>query len=201
MAPKTHPIAQGLVEDLAGTVPILAVVVENPPMAVENLIPTRNPPQAAMPALAEYFLSKAVADGTIIWYSSNNVVKRTPWHSYGIEILVPYDPRTKTHKGRKVIQWPTGAFVKGGWSQIVPGGIPVDCDSVSRRPYYREYTTPNPQLSNFAEDIWYYTLKGVPQWMRFKPVSMLSERKSKPLERSVASPYVTKWYSLLELKL
>ncbi|CAE6440499.1 unnamed protein product [Rhizoctonia solani] len=145
--------------------------------------------------------SKAVADGTIIWYSSNNVVKRTPWHSYGIEILVPYDPRTKTHKGRKVIQWPTGAFVKGGWSQIVPGGIPVDCDSVSRRPYYREYTTPNPQLSNFAEDIWYYTLKGVPQWMRFKPVSMLSERKSKPLERSVASPYVTKWYSLLELKL
>ncbi|CAE6407183.1 hypothetical protein ACGC1H_005417 [Rhizoctonia solani] len=117
--------------------------------------------------------SKAVADGTIIWYSSNNVVKRTPWYSYGIEILIPHDPRAKAHKGRQVIQWPTGAFVKGGWSQIVPGGIPVDCESVSRRPYYREYTNPNPQLSNFAEDIWCYTLKGVPQWMRFKPGTIM----------------------------
>ncbi|KAG8692701.1 hypothetical protein FRC11_003425 [Ceratobasidium sp. 423] len=113
--------------------------------------------------------SKAVADGTIIWYSSNNVVKRTPWYSYGIEILIPHNLSDQAHKNRKVIQWPTGAFVKGGWSQIVPGGVPVDADSVSRRPYYREYTTPNPQLSNFAEDIWCYTLKGVPQWMRFKP--------------------------------
>ncbi|CAE6435873.1 unnamed protein product [Rhizoctonia solani] len=117
--------------------------------------------------------SKAVADGTIIWYSSNNVVKRTPWYSYGIEILIPHKPQAKDHKRRQVVQWPTGAFVKGGWSQIVPGGIPVDCDSVSRRPYYREYTTPNPQLSNFAEDIWCYTLKGVPQWMRFKPGTIM----------------------------
>ncbi|KDN40994.1 hypothetical protein RSAG8_07700, partial [Rhizoctonia solani AG-8 WAC10335] len=117
--------------------------------------------------------SKAVADGTIIWYSSNNVVKRTPWYSYGIEILIPHNPHAKEHKSRKVVQWPTGAFVKGGWSQVVPGGIPVDCESVSRRPYYREYTTPNPQLANFAEDIWCYTLKGVPQWMRFKPGTIM----------------------------
>ncbi|KAF8713398.1 ATP binding, partial [Rhizoctonia solani] len=117
--------------------------------------------------------SKAVADGTIIWYSSNNVVKRTPWYSYGIEILIPHKPQAKDHKRRQVVQWPTGSFVKGGWSQIVPGGVPVDCDSISRRPYYREYTTPNPQLSNFAEDIWCYNLKGVPQWMRFKPGTIM----------------------------
>ncbi|CAE6539034.1 unnamed protein product [Rhizoctonia solani] len=113
--------------------------------------------------------SKAVADGTIIWYSSNNVVKRTPWYSYGIEILIPHDARANAQKGRQIVRWPTGSFVKGGWSQIVPGGVPVDCETVSRRPYYREYTTPNPPLNNFAEDIWCYTLKGVPQWMRFKP--------------------------------
>ncbi|EUC55228.1 heat shock 70 kDa protein 12A, putative, partial [Rhizoctonia solani AG-3 Rhs1AP] len=113
--------------------------------------------------------SQAIADGAIIWYSLNNAVKRAHSYSYGIETLIPYDPRTKAHKGRQVIQWPTGAFVKGGWSQIAPEGIPVGYESVSRRSYYREYTNPDPQLSNFAEDIWCYTLKGVPQWMRFKP--------------------------------
>ncbi|CUA67155.1 Heat shock 70 kDa protein 12B [Homo sapiens] [Rhizoctonia solani] len=117
--------------------------------------------------------SKAVADGTIIWYSSNNVVKRTPWYSYGIEILIPHDARANAQKGRQIVRWPTGSFVKGGWSQIVPGGVPVDCETVSRRPYYREYTTPNPPLNNFAEDIWCYTLKGVPQWMRFKPGTIM----------------------------
>jgi hypothetical protein len=119
------------------------------------------------------------------------VVKRTPWYSYGIEVLVPHNPKAKAHRGRKIVTWPTGQFTKGGWSQIVPGvclldqilntrrfnhvvqGVPVDCDSVSRRPYYREYSTPNPQLDNFSEDIWCYTLKGVPQWMRFKPGMML----------------------------
>ena len=48
-------------------------------------------------------------------------------------------------------------------------GVPVDCDSITRREYYREYSTPNPSLDKFAEDIWCYTFKGAPQWMRFKP--------------------------------
>ncbi|KAG8735637.1 hypothetical protein FRC11_003143, partial [Ceratobasidium sp. 423] len=117
--------------------------------------------------------SKAVADGTIIWYSSNIVLKRTPQHSYGIEVLIPYNPRAQDHKRRATVKWPTGTYVNGGWSQIVPGGVPVDCDSISRREYYREYTTPNPPLDNFVEDIWCYTFKGTPQWMRFKPGSLM----------------------------
>ncbi|KAL5632478.1 hypothetical protein ACGC1H_005435 [Rhizoctonia solani] len=117
--------------------------------------------------------SKAVADGTIIWYASNIVMKRTPQYSYGIEVLVPYNPRAQDHKRRVIVKWPTGTYVKGGWSQIVPGGVPVDCDSITRREYYREYSTPNPPLDNFAEDIWCYTFKGTPQWMRFKPGSLI----------------------------
>ncbi|CAE6420379.1 unnamed protein product [Rhizoctonia solani] len=117
--------------------------------------------------------SKAVADGTIIWYASNIVMKRTPQYSYGIEVLVPYNPRAQDHKRRATVKWPTGIYVNGGWSQIVPGGIPVDCDSITRREYYREYSTPNPSLDKFAEDIWCYTFKGVPQWMRFKPGTLM----------------------------
>src|SRR5689334_8949772 len=64
--------------------------------------------------------SKAVADGTIIWYCSNSVVKRTPWYSYGIEVLVSYAPGDPAHRKRKKVTWPTGQFCKGGWSQIIP---------------------------------------------------------------------------------
>ncbi|CAE6410887.1 unnamed protein product [Rhizoctonia solani] len=117
--------------------------------------------------------SKAVADGTIIWYASNIVMKRTPQYSYGIEVLVPYNPRTQEHKRRATVKWPTGTYVNGSWSQIVLGGVPVDCDSVSRRAYYREYPTPNPSLNNFAEDIWCYTFKGTPEWMRFKSGTLM----------------------------
>ncbi|CAE6506311.1 unnamed protein product [Rhizoctonia solani] len=104
--------------------------------------------------------SKAVADGTIIWYASNIVLKRALQYSYGIEVLVPYNPRAQDHKRRVIVKWPTGTYVKGGWSQIVPGGVPVDCDSITRKEYYREYSTSTPPLEKFTEDIWYYTLKG-----------------------------------------
>lgn len=117
--------------------------------------------------------SKAVADGTIIWYCSNSVVKRVPWYSYGIEVLVPHDPKIQSHRRRKTVKWPTGLYSTGGWSQIVPKGVPVDCDSVTRRPYYREYSTPSPVLDNFSENLWCCSLPGVPEWMRFKPGSLM----------------------------
>ncbi|KAG9126352.1 hypothetical protein FRC07_003745 [Ceratobasidium sp. 392] len=63
--------------------------------------------------------SKAVSDGALIWFCSSSVVKRAPWFSYGIEILVPYDPKIQAHRRRKTAIWPSGQFAKGGWSQIV----------------------------------------------------------------------------------
>jgi hypothetical protein len=47
-------------------------------------------------------------------------------------------------------------------------GDPIDCDTVTRRAYYREYSIRNPNLEGFSEEVWRCTLVGVPQWMRFQ---------------------------------
>jgi len=112
--------------------------------------------------------SKAVADGALIWFSSNTVVKRAPRFSYGIEVVVPHKPHDQDHKRRPTVSWPTGLYSRGGWSQIVTKDVPVDSDIVTRRPYHREYQSANPQLDNFTEVIWKHTLPGVPEWMKFK---------------------------------
>ncbi|KAF8594083.1 hypothetical protein BDV93DRAFT_183817 [Ceratobasidium sp. AG-I] len=117
--------------------------------------------------------SKAVADGALIWFSSNSVVKRAPRFSYGIEVLVPHKSQLQAHRRRKTVSWPSGLYSVGGWSQIVTKGIPIDCDLVTRRPYFREYPSANPQLDNFTEDLWRHMLIGVPEWMRFKPGSLM----------------------------
>ncbi|CAE6537632.1 unnamed protein product [Rhizoctonia solani] len=116
--------------------------------------------------------SKAVADGTIIWYTSNMVMERIPPHSYGIEVLISYDPQAQDHKRRMTVKWPTGLYVKGGADRRMQG-VPVGCDHITRRPYYREYTTPDPALKKFTEEIWFHTFEDVPRWMRFKPGSLM----------------------------
>ncbi|KAG8717706.1 hypothetical protein FRC08_006898 [Ceratobasidium sp. 394] len=117
--------------------------------------------------------SKAVADGALVWFCSSRVVKRAPRFSYGIEIMVPFNHTLKAHRRRKTVFWPSGQFAKGGWSQIVDKGVPIDCNTVTRRPYYREYSTPSPSLNNFSEVIWRYSFAGSPEWMRFKPGSLM----------------------------
>lgn len=70
--------------------------------------------------LTSHFIrSKAVADGALIWFSSDRVVKRAPWFSYGVEVLVAHNPQIAAHRNRKTILWPSGQYTKGGWSQIV----------------------------------------------------------------------------------
>ncbi|KAG9080758.1 hypothetical protein FRC06_006196, partial [Ceratobasidium sp. 370] len=112
--------------------------------------------------------SKAVADGALIWHCVNGVVSRAPRYSFGIEVVVPMVHNSKEHHGRVIVSRPSGVHVAGAWSQIVAKGIALDCDSVSRRPYRREYWTPNPELSRVNQDIYSYASGGAPKWTRNK---------------------------------
>ncbi|KAG8682041.1 hypothetical protein FRC08_015223, partial [Ceratobasidium sp. 394] len=112
--------------------------------------------------------SKAVADGALIWHCVNSVVSRAPRYSFGIEIVVPLVHNSKEHNGRIIVSRPSGPYVAGAWSQIVAKGVTLDCDSVSRRPYRREYWTPNPELSHVNQDIYSYAFGGAPKWTRNK---------------------------------
>ncbi|KAF8594084.1 hypothetical protein BDV93DRAFT_565803 [Ceratobasidium sp. AG-I] len=112
--------------------------------------------------------SKAVADGAIIWFSSNRVVKRAPRFSFGVEVLVPHNPQLPAQRNRKTVLWPSGRYTKGGWSQIVAKSVPIDCDTVTRRAYSREYSSDSSNLESFSTVLWGYSLAGTPEWMRFK---------------------------------
>ncbi|QRV77750.1 50S ribosome-binding GTPase [Ceratobasidium sp. AG-Ba] len=112
--------------------------------------------------------SKAVADGALIWYCVNGVVRRAPRYSFGIEVVVPFRQDSQDHHGRPAVARPSGPHVAGGWSQIVTKGIPIDSDSINRRPYRREYWVPDPELSFMNQDIYCYSLEGFPKWTRNK---------------------------------
>ncbi|KAG8792442.1 hypothetical protein FRC12_006089 [Ceratobasidium sp. 428] len=116
--------------------------------------------------------SKAVADGALIWHCVNSVASRVPRYSFGIEVVVPLVPDSQEHRGRVVVSRPSGAYVAGAWSQIIAKGIAIDCDSVSRRPYRREYLVPNPQLSVLNQEIYSYAFEGLPKWTRNKSGSI-----------------------------
>ncbi|KAF8606751.1 hypothetical protein BDV93DRAFT_468343 [Ceratobasidium sp. AG-I] len=117
--------------------------------------------------------SKAVADGALIWHCVSSVVSRAPRSSYGIEIMIPMT-NAKEHRGRPQVKWPSATFVKGAWSQIVTKGIAIDCDTISRRSYSREYFTPNPELTTMSEDLYCYMFGGTPKWIKNKPGNLMS---------------------------
>ncbi|KAH7336844.1 hypothetical protein B0J17DRAFT_665060 [Rhizoctonia solani] len=111
--------------------------------------------------------SKAVADGAIIWYCVNSVVKRAPRLAYGVETLAGYDPNNPDHQSREnLFTADYRIMVAGQWSQIVPKGIPVDCDSFVRQSYARFFRTSSPNLGNTTDKIFAYSGEGVPDWVK-----------------------------------
>ncbi|KAL5632485.1 hypothetical protein ACGC1H_005438 [Rhizoctonia solani] len=110
---------------------------------------------------------KAVAEGAVIWHCANVVVKRAPRAAYGVDVLKTFDPDIPSHLlRRKVVRANHETYVVGGWSEIIPKNIPVDCDSFSRQSYWRMFSTPSPNLVNIQDDIIVYLGDGVPDWAR-----------------------------------
>ncbi|CAE6433902.1 unnamed protein product [Rhizoctonia solani] len=111
--------------------------------------------------------SKAVADGAIIWHCVNSVVKRAPRLAYGIETYTEFDPQNPDHQLRDKIPTPDNKTgVTGVWSQIVPKGTPVDCDSFIRQSYVRLFTTASPDLENLQDEIFACSREGIPSWVK-----------------------------------
>ncbi|CAE6485381.1 unnamed protein product [Rhizoctonia solani] len=111
--------------------------------------------------------SKAVADGAIIWHCANSVVKRAPRLAYGVEKSTEFDPNNLDHGLRKrVVSADYRIGVNGQWSQIVPKGISVDCDSFVRRSYVRFFWTSSPNLGDMTDEIFAYSGEDVPDWVK-----------------------------------
>ncbi|CAE6366024.1 unnamed protein product [Rhizoctonia solani] len=110
---------------------------------------------------------KAVAEGAVIWYCANVVVKRAPRAAYGVDILKAFDLGNPSHRLRKkIVRANHEVYVAGGWSEIVPKDIPVDCDSFSRQSYVRLFSTPFPNLVDIRDEIIVYLEDGVPEWAK-----------------------------------
>ena len=59
-----------------------------------------------------------MADGTVIWNCLQTVQTRVARHSFGIGVLIPYDPANLSHHGREQIPGLEVVSVGGSWGQV-----------------------------------------------------------------------------------
>ncbi|KAG8717674.1 hypothetical protein FRC09_013911 [Ceratobasidium sp. 395] len=114
--------------------------------------------------LANNSMSKAVADGAIIWNNMSSVVGRAPRSSFGTQTTEPYDPSCPQHRGRGVYTCPSGYDrVIGHWSQIVEKGVVIDARAEARESFHRNYSFPDPHLECFETVLYSYPGVGIPR--------------------------------------
>ncbi|KAB5593090.1 Heat shock protein HSP70 [Ceratobasidium theobromae] len=124
-------------------------------------------PSGCQITLANDSTSKAVADGAIIWSTTDSVAGRAPRFSYGIETSIRYNPATPDHRGRDVIPSADGNDkVHGIWSLIAPKDVTLDTRAVARESFSRAFSTPNPDLDNFEIPLFAYSKARALTWMR-----------------------------------
>ncbi|KAG8681580.1 hypothetical protein FRC08_015540, partial [Ceratobasidium sp. 394] len=89
----------------------------------------------------------------------------------GIEVTKRYSPASPEFSGRSTYVCPSGhTKVDGGWSPIVPKGITLDAEAVTREGFTREYSSPHPYLEAFRVTLFSYSKEGNPSWVRDKEV-------------------------------
>ncbi|KAG8717704.1 hypothetical protein FRC08_006896 [Ceratobasidium sp. 394] len=126
--------------------------------------------QGCQVTLANDSTSKAVADGAVIWDAVSSVVGRAPRFSFGTDIEIPHNPLSPEFHGRDVFTCPSTGEVlaSGAWSQIIAKDITIDVDAVNRRSFFRAYSTPHPNLSDFTVTLFSYSKLGQPKWIKNK---------------------------------
>ncbi|KAG8693112.1 hypothetical protein FRC08_009322, partial [Ceratobasidium sp. 394] len=94
----------------------------------------------------------------------------------GIEVTKRYSPASPEFSGRSTYVCPSGhTKVDGGWSPIVPKGVTLDAEAVTRECFTREYSSPHPYLEAFRVTLFSYSKEGNPSWVRDKEGNLLSD--------------------------
>ncbi|CAE6447421.1 unnamed protein product [Rhizoctonia solani] len=110
---------------------------------------------------------KAVADGAVIWGTSDNVVARAPRYSFGLDRRWQYCPLTDDLAGRKPFITLAGDLrVSGGWSEIVHKGVAINAGVVHRRSYRRLYKKPTLRSDTLRVKLWAYSGDDKPRWAK-----------------------------------
>ncbi|CAE7156717.1 unnamed protein product [Rhizoctonia solani] len=111
---------------------------------------------------------KAVADGAVIWGTSDNVVARAPRYSFGVEARLPYRRSLINDlAGRKPYTSLAGDLrVSGGWSEIVHKGDPINAGVIHRQTYRSLYKNPTLRSNAFEVKLWAYSGNDKPKWAR-----------------------------------
>ncbi|KAF8593415.1 hypothetical protein BDV93DRAFT_585597 [Ceratobasidium sp. AG-I] len=137
-----------------GDSPYLKAVIKQRFNASRRLV-TNNDPSA-----------KAVADGAAIWAVVRNVDSRATRYSYGVVTHIPRDEHDMEHLARPVLVAPSGEErTTGAWSEIIPQNTVMQSESSIKSVYYREYSTPNPDLPVLSEVIFSTRLPASTQFL------------------------------------
>jgi hypothetical protein len=110
--------------------------------------------------------AKAVADGAVIWFAKQAVGARVPRFAFGCDQMARFNASDPRHRGRKTFQNRDGTFVTGVWSVIAQQNQVVQNGEECKRPYYRAFDNPWPDLQ-ITSDIYAWTGKGAAPYFIF----------------------------------
>ncbi|KAM6497434.1 hypothetical protein JOM56_007907 [Amanita muscaria] len=122
-------------------------------------------------------LNKAVADGAVSYYLDHYVSVRVSRYSYGIEIILPFDPMDPEHARHEntKFMYPNGKYyIPGTFSTILKKGTAVSEETEFRRPYQPLFTPED--FSQWAESItslqcYRGEAENPPEWIDTEPNS------------------------------
>ncbi|KEP48893.1 putative heat shock 70 kDa protein 12A [Rhizoctonia solani 123E] len=117
--------------------------------------------------LSDESSAKAVADGAVIWGASCSVVSRAPRYSFGIHKKRQYQPLIDDPAGRKAYMTLAGDLrVRGGWSEIVHEGKPIQAGAFYRSNYHRLYDLNKSIPQSFHVRLVTYSDDDTPKWLK-----------------------------------
>ncbi|KDQ53847.1 hypothetical protein JAAARDRAFT_80474 [Jaapia argillacea MUCL 33604] len=117
-------------------------------------------------AVAKRAEQSAVADGALYFYRCNAVVAHAAPFGYGCSVLVSAKANKNGIEGRKVLRFPNGLFVEGGWSPIIVYGQLVQEGERSKRMFYtKTYASRYAELSKVEVDLYARGREGNPDWV------------------------------------
>jgi len=111
--------------------------------------------------------AKAVADGAAIWSITRSVVGRATRHSYGTEVIQPFNVHDAEHRRRGMVLLPSGhCAIEYGWSQIVGKDTVMAHDSSVTKSYgFQTYSLAS-SLSKIEETIYMTDMPASSMFMR-----------------------------------
>ncbi|CAE6537666.1 unnamed protein product [Rhizoctonia solani] len=136
----------------------------------------RYEPQGCRITWANDPMSKAVAEGAVIWRVAYELTSRVLQLSWGIETSVAFDYSDPDHQERKdTILTSDWTVVPGRWKSFANKGAILDRHCIVRISFSLDFPSFSAELGQFELSIYSYSGDGEPVWIKDKQGNLLQD--------------------------